>query len=573
MSKNSFKKAVAAFALAACVAVAGAQTMEDLINPPAGDWPQHGRDVTATRFSPLDQINADNVADLNLAWARDLGFRQSVQGSPAVWDGIMYISTQTGVIALDATNGSPVWEYSSPASSGIVADSAVRGSPVVYDGKVFFNLSHGASVAVDAKTGEEVWKVQLTNNELNESFTTNPIFADGQLVLGLAGADSGGAPGRIVSVGVEDGELLWSFDTVPMSPEDPAYATWTNPPSWEAGIGGGSPWNAGAYDPESGIVVYGTGQPTPWDRIDERRFNEGEPTEDLYTASFVAVDASSGELKWYQQVVPGDEWDYDQQIVPVFADLEIDGEDRRVALLATTTGYLLVSDVHTGELIKWHPMAEQYTVHMGFDENGKSIINPETRYADEGIYHAICPGLRWAHIAPSAFSPETGLLYRPNQDGCVHMGAMTLPSDWQPGERAWWSDDLPRTDDMWYEDRLGALSAIDPVTGEVVWEFAHHYGHNAGPAVTAGGLVFTASHDPFVRALDAATGEELWKQAVTTGGTGGTITYAVDGKQYVASLVGLAFLGSGSIPDYNPNIEDLPALNTGSAAVFVFALP
>jgi|SRR5690625_311396 len=571
--KNRFIKPLAISVLAAGLTVGAAQTMDDLVNPPAGEWPQHGRDVTASRYSPLDQINKDNVADLNLAWAKDLGFRQSVQGSPAVWDGIMYVSVQTGVVALDATNGGVIWEYSSPATTGIVADSAVRGSPVVYDGKVFFNLSYGKSVAVDAKTGEEVWSVQITDNELNEDFTTNPIFADGQLVLGLSGADDGGAPGRIVSLGTEDGELLWSFDTVPMSPEDPAWETWTNPPSWEEGIGGGSAWNAGAYDPVSGIVVYGTGQPTPWDRVDWRRANEGEPTEDLYTASFVALDASTGELQWYQQIVPGDEWDYDQHIVPIFADLEIDGEQRRVALLATTTGYIVVSDVHTGELIDWHPMADQHTVHLGFDENGKAIINAETRYPEEGVYHAICPGLRWAHIAPGAFSPDTGLLYRPNQDGCVHMGALTLPDDWEPGQRAWWSDDLPRTPEMWYEDRLGALSAIDPVTGEVVWEFAHHYGHNAGPVVTAGGLVFSASHDPYVRAFDAENGEVLWQQAITTGGTGGTITYEVDGTQYVASLVGLANVASGSIPDFDPTVEDLPALNTGSASIFVFALP
>jgi PQQ-dependent dehydrogenase (methanol/ethanol family) len=571
MKSNRIVRTLTTGIIAASVAFGAAQTFEQLMDPPAENWPQHGRDVEATRFSPLAQINTDNVSSLSLSWARDLGFRQSLQGSPAVWDGVMYVSTQTGVIALDATNGDLIWTFSSPADGGIVADSAVRGSPVVFDGKVFINTRYGATVAIDAETGDEIWRTQLTDNELNEGYSTNPIFADGKLVTSSTGADSGGSPGKISALSIEDGEVLWSFFTVPQSPEDPAFETWTNPPSWEGGIGGGSAWNAGAYDPVARIVVYGTGQPTPWDRIDARRYNEGEPTEDLYTASFVALDIDTGELKWYHQIVRADEWDYDQHIVPIFADLDFDGETRRTAVLATTTGYVVVVDTESGEMLDWHPIAAEHTVHLGFDENSKSIINPDARYPEEEVYNRICPGLRWAHIAPGAFSPETGLLYRPNQDGCINMGAMLLPDDWQPGERAWFSDDMPRTDDMWF-DRLGALTAIDPVSGEVVWEFAHHYGHNHGPVVTAGGLVFTASHDRYIRAFDASNGEELWKQAVTTGSTAGTITYAVDGKQYVASLVGLASLNTGSIPDYNPNI-DQPLPVTGSAAVFVFALP
>lgn len=570
MKAKNVRRSLVTALLGASLTLGAAQTYEQLLDPPAGEWPQYGRDVQERRYSPLDQINRSNVQDLGMVWARSLGFLQSHQGSPAVWDGVMYVSTQTGVIALDATNGELIWEYSSPNEGTVVADTAVRGSPVVFDGKVFFALSHGKAVGVDAKTGEEVWSTQLTQEQLNEDFTTNPIFANGRLVFGVSGADDGGAPGRIVAVDVENGEVLWTFNTVPLDPSDPAFDTWPLPPSWEAGIGGASAWNAGAYDPVTNTVVYGTGQPTPWDRIDYRRYNEGEPMANLYSASFVALDADTGELRWYHQVVPGDEWDADQHTVPIFADLEIDGEERRVAVLATTTGYIVLIDAASGEFLAGHPVAEEHTMHLGYTEDGQAIINPDVRYTEEGQFARICPALRWAHIAPGAFSPDTGLLYRPNQMACINMGPKLLPSDWEPGQRAWFSESGPKDESYWF-DRLGALSAIDPVTGEVVWEFAHSYGHDAGPVVTAGGLVFTASHDRRIRALDAETGETLWEQPLTTGARGGTITYAVDGKQYVATLIGMASHNTGDIPDYNPFADIAPPV-TGDAAIFVFAL-
>ncbi len=573
MNTRMGKRLFASALLAATMGFSAAQTMDDLINPPAGEWPQHGRDAVASRFSPLSEINRDNVADMQLVWARDLGFLQSHQGSPSVWNGKMYVTQPSGVVALDATTGDLLWEYERLNPGNVRADQATRGAPVIYEGKVFFVTWYGAAIALDADTGEEVWAVQMTDEELNDGITTNPIVADGKLIMGTAGADSGGGPGQVIAVDVDSGEIEWTFNTVPLDPSDPAYETWTNPPSWEDGIGGGSPWNAGAYDHETGIVVYGVGQPTPWDRVDDRRRDEGdEISQDLYTASFIALDAATGELQWYHQVVPGDEWDMDQHVVPVFADIEFEGEERRVALLATTTGYLVVIDAESGEFLAGHPVADEYTLHLGYEEDGTPIINPDVRYEDEGEYHRLCPALRWAHIAPGAYSPESGLLYRPNQMGCVIMGAMVLPSDWEPGQRAWWSDDMPRDESTWF-DYLGALSAIDPVTGEIVWRFESDYAHNHGPVVTAGDLVLTGSTDRRFRAFDAETGEVLFEQVLTAASQAGTITYEVDGKQYVATMVGQATVsGGGSIPDYNGSL-DIPAPVTGNVSVFVFALP
>lgn len=572
MNATNFARTMLTTVVSLMLTAAAAQSYQDLLDPPAGEWPQLSRNLTHHAYSPLDQITPDNVGQLGVAWARDLGFQpqgfpQNIQGSPTVWNGIMYVATETGVLALDGATGDEIWAYSRAYEGDVMGDSARRGAPLVYDGKVFINLRYGMTVAVDAQTGEEVWSVQLTDSERNQGFTTEPILADGKLIIGESGADFAGAPGWISALDVENGEILWSFNTVPLNPDDPGYGTWTNPPSWEDGIGGASAWNAGTFDPETGIVVWGTGQPTPWDRIDERRANEGEPSKDLYSASFVALDVATGELQWHHQVVPGDEWDYDQQTVPVFTDLVIDGETRRTVILSTTTGYVVLIDAASGEFIDAHQMHPDPTVHVGYEDDGTPIINDENRYTAEGQFHRICPGLRWAQFTPPAYSPDTGLYYRPNNLNCANLSVGTLPDDWEPGEAATNIEFGPKNEDYFF-DRVGGISAIDPVTGEVVWEWSHFYDHKAGPVVTAGGLVFTAAQDRTVRALDASTGEVLWEQSVTTGSEGETITYSIDGKQYVASLVGLASGGEVEHPD-----ADVPPFVGGNAAVFVFALP
>lgn len=561
-----------ALILAFGISPAFSQTVDDLIDPPPGEWPQLGRDASQTRYSPLDQIDTGNVGDLAISWARDLGFQQSHQGSPSVWNGIMYVPIEAGVLALDATNGNVLWEYFSPNIGDVITDTAVRGAPVVLDGKVFATLSHGAMVALDAETGDELWYAPLTQEERNEGFSTNPIFAGDRIIGAPNGADNGGAPGKIHSVGLEDGELLWTFDIVPMSPDDPAYATWTNPPSWEAGIGGASAWNAGAYDPVSNTVLYGTGQPTPWDRVDERRADpDGNVSDDLYSASWVALDADTGEIRWYHQVVPGDEWDMDQHTVPMFTNVEYEGEDRRVAVMATTSGWILVVDALSGDILEAHQGAEEVTVHLGYDEEFNPIISDDAREAMQaGEYYRMCPGLRWAHIAPPAFSHDTGLYYRPNQMACIRYKAQTMPEDWAPGDRAYWFETGDTQEEDWF-DRLGALTAFDPVTGDVAWEFGYDYGYDAAPVATAGGLVFSGFTDRVFRAFDASNGDVLFEQTLTAGSRGGTITYEVDGTQYVATLIGLNAPSAGVIADYNPNV-DQPLPVAGNAAVFVFAL-
>lgn len=538
---------------------ATAQTAEELLNPDPADWPTYGRDLTMTRYSPLDQINRDNVGELRLTWGYSFDLDSDAQFSPVVYDGTMYVNLPDRVVALDGANGDLVWEYvvELNENTNFLTSGRSRGSVVVYEGKVFTTLGDGRVVGLDAGTGDELWSTQVGNIELGEGFSSGPIFADGKIIVGPSGADIGGVPGRISAMDTESGEILWTFNTVP-KPGEPGFETWDPPSSAE--WGGGSAWNVGAFDPETGTVIYGVGQPIPWGNLDVR----GTPSPDLYTASWVALDVETGELKWYHQAVPSDEWDYDQIATPTIADLEIDGQTRRTAILPTTTGFIVLVDVETGEFLTAHQMHPDTSPHTGYEEDGTPIIDDSKRITEAGQTVRVCPGIRWVDFEPAGFSPETGLYYRPNVFECANFTGYGLPEGWQPGEGPIEVDIEGLSDEF---DRLGALSAIDPVTGEVVWEFPSGYGVRSGPVVTAGGLVFQGFPDRRFRAFDAETGEVLWEQPVTAYIAANPITYEVDGKQYVAVPVG----GTGGLVISRQS--DQPALVTSDVEMFVFALP
>lgn len=569
-----------AAAIAVAVALGGAAAQPQplsIVTPPVASWPQLGRDPSATRFSALDQIDRENVADLRVAWVANLGFTGRVQGAPAVWGDGLFVVTEDGVAAFDATDGTPRWSYveaSGGRTSSGLPRMAPRGSPVVIPDAtggaiVIASLpSAPAVVGLDATSGERIWRTDVGNPDFAEALRTNPILAGDVLVVGPTGADLSPVPGRLVALRPDDGAVAWSFDLVPVREEDPARATWApSPPGRMFGVGGGSGWNAGAYDPVTGTVIYGTGQPIPSDRLDPRRDDaDGPVSRDLYTASFIALDAATGTLRWYHQVVPGDEWGYDQHTVPLVTDLTIGTDTRRVAILATTTGFIVLIDVATGAFVGAHGMVDGSTVHLGYEADGTPIIDDTMRRTTSDQLLRVCPGSRWANIAPAAFSPVTGLLYRPNDLGCVQQGSGTAPDDWQPGARPTWLLAEPRAAADYFE-RWGGLSAIDPVTGHVAWSFDVPYPHDAGALVTGGGLVFSAFADQRFRAFDDRTGEVLWTHLLPAHSDAAPITYAVAGVQYVAVMAGRD-TAAPSLP-----ASGLPPSVTGPATLFVFTLP
>jgi alcohol dehydrogenase (cytochrome c) len=544
--------------VAVTVAALGlAQNAEELRNPPPSEWPTYGRNLEMWRYSPLSQINRFNVGRLRMIWSRSLGFRTDAQFSPVVYKGVMYINAPDQVIALNAATGDLVWQYKVKLNekSSSLALGRNRGSVVLYDGKVYHALADGRVVALDARTGKEVWSTQVGNIDLGEGFTTGPIFAEGKIIVGPSGADAGGVNGRIVALDPQTGKVLWTFNTVPQ-PGEPGFDTW-NPPT-AAQYGGASAWNAGAYDPVTKTVIYGVGQPIPWYA---KGFRSGA---NLYSASWVALDVDTGKLKWYYQVVPNDEWDLDQIATPTITDLRVDGRTRRVAILPTTTGFLLIFDLQTGQMLKWYQMMPEVSVHKGFTPDGKPIIDDSLRYQNPGEQKLVC-AFRWVDYEPAAYSPVTGLYYRPNVYSCSNIKNSPPPTDWKPGQNPI-NAEFENLPDRF--NRLGALSAIDPATGKVVWEFTYGYSNYGGPVVTAGGLVFSGFMDRVFRAFSAQTGEVLWQQVMPAYMQTDAITYAVEGKQYVAVTVG------GSAPAVAVNKQsNLPNIVEGEVTVFAFALP
>lgn len=535
---------------------------DDLANPADGDWPTVGRDLGMQRFSPLDQITTDNVNQLQIAWSRDLGFDGGVQFSPVEYEGVLYAVNPNTVMALDATTGDVNWTYTATLdkrTAGLAA-TTMRGGVVLFNGNVYASLGDGRVVALDQTDGTEVWSTQVAKIDLAEGLTSEPIFADGKIVVGPSGGDQGGVPGRIVALDPADGHVLWTFHVVPQPGTD-GFDTWQPPTA--AQWGGGSAWAPGSYDSESNTIFWGTGNPTPW-------FSPGVRSGDnLYTTSHVALDADTGALKWYHQVVPADEWDYDQHTTPTVINYTAaDGTTTRAVVLPTTTGFVNVVDVATGDYLASYNIFEKQTgqkgaVHKGYTDDWKPIINEDQRMENPGDTAEWCPS-RWTSFETPAYSPQTGLYYRPNSLLCMDLTGQPLPDDWQPGQSAIGDSFVAQPDKF---DRLGGISAIDLKTGDIVWEFTYPYDEKSGVVATAGGLVFVASPDRVFRAFDAKTGDVLWQQTLTAAMFSSPISYEVDGTQYIAVPVGGALSATAAA------MKDAPPEVSGSGSMFVFALP
>lgn len=518
-------------------------------------------------FVPGAGLDWANVGSLELAWAAALGFDGRVVGPPAFANGRLYVSTDQGVTAIAAADGTTVWTYRDPAATSVPASlqRAPRGAPVLHSELVIVSLPTRPAVAgIDAGSGEVRWIQDVGGDVTGAVLSSNPTRAGDVVVVGPTGADLAPTPGRLVAIDPTDGTLAWEVDLVPLDEDDPARSSWAPvAPSPGFGVGGGTAWNVGAYDEVHDLVIFGTGQPIPTDRLDPRRYEESEPSTDLYTASFVAVDAGSGDIAWFHQVVPGDEWEYDQHTVPVIADLELDGASRRVAILATTTGFVVTVDVATGELLRHHRMVPFSTVHLGYAPDGTPIIDPAARRTRTDETVRVCPGARWASVAPGAFRPASGLLYRPNEWSCVRRGATDAPDTWEPGSRALWLQSDARSDEDFF-GRWGALTAIDPITGEVAWEFTTPYRHDSGVIVTDTGLVVSAFADRTIRIFAADSGEMLWSYVAPAHSDATPLLFDLGGVPHLAVLVGRD-VGVPALP-----ASGLPPSVAGSASLFVF---
>jgi len=532
-------------------------------------WASYGSDYTEQRYSPLSQISPDTISELELAWYGDLAERGgSYETTPVVSDGRIFVSAPwSKVYAFDAKNGSLLWKYD-PEVPGEWAVNLCCGivnrGVATWEDMVIWGTLDGRLVAVDAASGEMLWEVQATDREKQLSITGAPRIANGRIFIGEAGSEFH-MRGYLAAYDASNGEELWRWWAVPGNPElgfeqpelEWAADTW-NGDWWETG-GGGTPWDAITYDEETDQVIIGTGNGAPWPA--EIRSPGGG--DNLFTASIVALDATTGEYRWHYQAVPEDSWDFDNTQQLVTADLVINGQERHVVMQAPKNGVFYVIDIATGEVLSADLYVPSANWMLGFDENFKPLINPEANYGafgDRGFH--VVPSAGGAHSwHPMAFNPDTGLMYIPTNYGSfplvaeagAKMGNQLLSIN--VGKR-------PQDPAPVLEGAGSYLLAWDPIAKEPVWE-QRLGGSRAGVLTTAGNLVFQGTSDATFSAFRADTGEQVWTTETQAGIVGGAASYEVDGEQYVAVVAGQNRRGAGY---WAPNFARLLVYKLGSDA-------
>jgi alcohol dehydrogenase (cytochrome c) len=527
----SMSAALAAGLLAA--PVAADVTFERILNADdePHNWLSYSRTLSNQRYSPLDQINTENVQNLEIAWIWQARSLEKFEATALVVDGILYtVQAPNDVVALDAETGRVFWTYHhEPSPDARLCCGRVNRGLAILGDTLYMGTIDAYLLAIDAKSGTLVWKTKVAEAADRFSITMSPNVIKDKVIVGTAGGDMG-IRAHISAFDAKTGDEVWRFYTIP-GPGEPGNDTWLGD-SWMTG--GAAVWNAAAYDPETNLAFWGTGNPAPdWDGSTRLGDN-------LYSDAVVALDVDTGELKWYYQFTPHDELDYDATQVPVLADIEWRGEPRKVMLWANRNGLMYVLDRVTGEFLHGKP----YVVHnwwAGFDENGRLLrkpdmeVTPEPKVFKPHVHGAI----NWQ---PPSFSPKTGLYYVSHWENSSIVGIegqFPQANGVNRRQTAMGQVNLEpffNTEDEAY----GVIRAYDPNTLDPVWEHRMADITWAGVLSTAGNVVFGGGREGYFLALDAETGELLWRAPLGGQINAGPMTYAVNGQQYVTIAAGSA---------------------------------
>jgi len=502
-----------------------------------GNWLTYGRTYSEQRFSPLSKITADNVGKLGLAWYGDLETNRGQEATPLVIDGVMYVSTAWSMVkAYDAKTGAPLWSYDPavPRALGVrgCCDVVSRGV-AAWKGKIYIGTFDGRLVALDARTGKQIWSVMTVDHDKPFTITQAPRVIKGRVVIGNSGSEYG-VRGYISAYDAETGALAWRFYTVPGDPANPpeqpilaeAAKTWHG--EWWKPGGGGAVWESISYDPQLNLIYFGVGNGSEWSQA-YRSQSQGD---NWFLSSIVAINADTGEYAWHYQSTPGEEWDFDAVQQLTLADLQIDGVSRKVLMQANKNGFFYVIDRQTGKLIS----AQNFTPvtwASGIDpKTGRPIENPDIRYDKTGKAISMLPGALGAHSWQAmAFNPKTGFVYIPAQEIGMTYGPVKdfkmAPIGWNLG-----------VDTTFNSDVKGYLLAWDPVKQKEVWRANYQGPWNGGILTTAGNLVIEGNAAGFFNAFRADTGEKLWATSVQSAVMAAPVTYEIGGEQYIAVLSG-----------------------------------
>ncbi len=534
-----------------------------LITPvPGAEWRLPAGDYANTRFSTLDQINVDNVRNLRVVTTFSTGIPRGHEGGPLIVGDTMYVVTPfpNHLIALDlAREGAPMkWQYSPRLDRhavGVACCDVVNRGAAYADGKVIYNTLDAHTVAVDAHTGEEVWRTRVGDINIGETTTMAPLVVKDKVIVGNSGAEFG-VRGWILALDLETGEEIWrAYNTGPdedvlIGPDfrpfyekdrrrDLGASTWAGE-QWR--LGGSTVWGWISYDPELDLIYYGTGNPGVWNP-------DVRPGDNKWSASLIARDPDTGMVRWAWQATPHDAWDYDEVMESILVDMEYGGRMRKLLIHPGRTGFVYVLDRETGELLSAEKFIPQTNWAQGYDlTSGRPVVNPRKRTSQGRIVTNICPsstgGKEWN---PSAFSPRTGLVYIPAHNTCMDYEATEV--NYIAGTPYVGANVRMYQGPGGYH---GELIAWDPVAARPVWSIREpHLPLYSGVLATAGDVVFYGTMDGWFRAVHARTGETLWQFRTASGIVGNPVTYlGPDGRQYVAVYSGVGgWMGSVAFPE------------------------
>ncbi len=542
-----------------------------------GDVLTYGMGLGGQRYSPMTMINKETVKDLVPAWAFSYGDekQRGQEAQPIVHNGKIFVTASySRLFAIDARTGEELWQYEHRLPDGIMpcCDVVNRGA-AVYDNLVIFGTLDAQLIAIDQDTGKRVWREKVGDYKAGYSMTAAPNIVKGMVITGVAGGEFG-IVGKVEARDAKTGKLIWSRPTIEghmgtLNGEDngitgeEANKTWPGD-MWKTG--GGATWLGGTYDAESDLIYYGTGNGSPWNA-------HTRPGDNLYTASTLAIDPDTGKIVWHYQTTPHDGWDYDgvNELIPF--DYEKDGQVIKAGGKADRNGFFYVLNRENGKLLNAFKTVTKvgWADHVDLEtgrpvETGLRPGNPadapegETKGASVFAAPSFLGAKNWM---PMAYNPDTKLFYVPLNEWAMDL--WNEPITYKKGAAYLGAGFTVK---LLYEDYIGALRAIDPVTGEWKWEYKNQAPLWGGVMTTAGGLVFTGTPEGYLKAFDANTGEELWKFQTGSGVVGCPVTWEMDGEQYVAVPSGWG----GAVPLWGGEVaKRIRTLNQGGM-LWVFKL-
>jgi len=497
-----------------------------------GEWLMYGRNYLNQRYSTLDKITKENVSQLKPVFGYSTGGKfAGLEATPLFHDGTLYFTADYArVFALDARTGTVKWywepEYEDGLEAVLCCGPVNRGLAISGD-KVYVGTLDARLVALNIKDGSVAWEKKIDEWQNAYASTGAPLVVKGKVIVGIAGAEYG-VRGYVRAYDAETGKELWTRHTIP-GPGEPEHDTWPGE-TWKTG--GASTWQTGAYDPETNLLYWGTGNPGPWNSDLRKGDNK-------WSCSLLAIDVDTGEIKWGYQYTPNDAWDYDGNNAPVLMDVTIDGKPRRVAVQANRNGFLYVLDRVTGEFIYASATVEGINWTSGLDpKTGRPTVNEDKRPKSGGDkVEPIIPGLEGGtNWFPIASNPDKGIVYLNTNDWVMSLKA------WKPEDVVYKAGSLYMGVDYQmyrHKDKTGYLKAFDVANKKWLWELPSALPMFAGVLATKNGLLFTGDQLGNFMAVDADSGKQLWRFQTGSGINASPITYELDGKQYVAILSGL----------------------------------